>query len=147
MPFFDSVFTNKAHPQMFLNCLAIGGSNSAATGEEEVGDHLKHWIHESLEWIFEKSWQSEKVPKDWKEADGKPTIRGANQSRRKIQVTTGWSTTHLSLGRVQSKPSQKFIHVSGNDKMMECRAYQKQNTLDLLPSRKRCLALQTKKIH
>lgn len=147
MPFCDSVFTNKAHAQMFLNCLAIGGSKSAATGEEEVGDHIKHCIQESLEWIFEKQWQSEKVPEDWKEADGKAMIRGANQSRRKIQVTAGWSASHLSLGRLQSKPSQKFIHASGNDKMMECRAYQRQNMLDLLPSRKRCLALQTKKAH
>lgn len=110
---------------MFLNCLAISGSKSAATGEEEVGDHIKHCIQESLEWIFEKQWQSEKVPEDWKEADGKAMIRGANQSRRKIQVTAGWSASHLSLGRLQSKPSQKFIHASGNDKMMECRAYQR----------------------
>lgn len=61
---------------MFLNCLAISGSKSAATGEEEVGDHIKHCIQESLEWIFEKQWQSEKVPEDWKEADGKAMIRG-----------------------------------------------------------------------
>lgn len=108
MPFFASVFTNKARPQMFLNCLAVRGTKSVATAEEKVRDHLNH--HQSDRYI--SPWNAPSISKELTEIisiiystpsvkshsnqkrflkTGKrqmanPSLRRAHQSRKKIQV-------------------------------------------------------------